>query len=252
MIVNDAFARQFFGGVVPIGRRVGLCSSESCGPTATRMMEIVGVAEDAKYSNLRAAAPPILYVPFTQGERNLSELQVRTTGDVSAVASTLFRALADVDRRLAIVGMMTAHDRVDASLATENMVAKLSSIFGLLALALAAVGLCGLVAYMTAQRTQEIGIRMALGAGTREVRRLVLGNTIRLVAVGAGIGIPAALALARLLSDLLYQVEALRSCCLVAQPRRACLRGTGCGIPAGTASHAGRSDQGASGRVGCK
>ncbi len=207
VIVNDAFARQFFGGVVPIGRRVGLCNSESCSPTATRMMEIVGVAEDAKYSNLRAAAPPILYVPFTQGERNLSELQVRTTGDVSAVASTLYRALADVDRRLAIVGMMTAHDRVDASLVTENLVAKLSSIFGLLALALAAVGLCGLVAYMTAQRTQEIGIRMALGAGRREVRRLVLGNTVRLVALGAGLGIPAALALARLLSGLLYQVE---------------------------------------------
>ena len=207
VIVNDAFARQFFGGVVPIGRRVGLCNSESCSPTATRMMEIVGVAEDAKYSNLRAAAPPILYVPFTQGERNLSELQVRTTGDVSAVASTLYRTLADVDRRLAIVGMMTAHDRVDASFVTENLVAKLSSIFGLLALALAAVGLCGLVAYMTAQRTQEIGIRMALGAGRREVRRLVLGNTVRLVALGAALGIPAALALARLLSGLLYQVE---------------------------------------------
>lgn len=207
VIVSDAFARQFFGGVVPIGRRIGLCSSESCRPAATRMMEIVGVAEDAKYSNLRAAAPPILYVPFTQVERSLGELQVRTTGDVSAVASTLYRTLAGVDRRLAIVEMMSAHDRVDASLSTQNLMAKVSSIFGLLALALAAVGLCGLVAYMTSQRTQEIGIRMALGAGRREVRRLVLGNTVRLVALGAGLGIPAALALARLLSSLLYQVE---------------------------------------------
>ena len=206
-IVNDAFVRQFFAGVAPIGRRVGLCTSESCGPATTRMMEIVGVTEAAKYSNLRAAAPSILYVPYTQVDRSLHELQVRTTGDASAVASTVFRALADVDRRLAIVGMMTAHDRVAASLATENMVAKLSSVFGLVALALAAVGLSGLIAYMTAQRTQEIGIRMALGAGTREVRRLVLGNTIRLVALGAAIGIPAALALAQLLSGLLYQVE---------------------------------------------
>ena len=103
--------------------------------------------------------------------------------------------------------MMTARDRVDASLATENLVARVSSVFGLLALALAAVGLCGLVAYMTTQRTQEIGVRMALGAGRRDVRRLVLGNTVRLVALGAGLGIPAALALARLLSGLLYQVE---------------------------------------------
>jgi putative ABC transport system permease protein len=207
VIVNDAFARQFFAGVEPIGRRVGLCSSESCGPSATRMMEIVGVAEDAKYASLREPAPPILYVPFTQVERSLSEIQVRTVGDVSATASTLYRALADTDHRLAIVGMMTAHDRVGASLATQNMVAKVSSVFGLLALALAAVGLCGLVAYMTTQRTQEIGIRMALGAGRRDVRRLVLGNTVRLVALGAALGMPAALALARLLSGLLYQVE---------------------------------------------
>ena len=168
---------------------------------------------------------------------------------MSAVASTLFRALTDVDRRLAIVGMTTAHDRVNASLATQNMVAKLSSVFGLLALALAAVGLSGLVAYMTAQRTQEIGVRMALGAGRREVRRLVLGNTIRLVALGAGIGIPAALALARLLSGLSVSGGALRSCRLVAQPRSACLRGTRGGVSSGTAGCAGRSDQGASGRV---
>ena len=205
-IVNEAFARQFLGDREPIGSRVGLCSSETCGPSATRMMQIVGVAEDAKYSNLRDAAPALLYIPFTQGERNLGEIQIRTTGDASATASTLYRALANVDRRLAIVGMMTARDRVDASLATQNMVARVSSVFGLLALALAAVGLCGLVAYMTTQRTQEIGIRMALGASRRDVRRLVLGNTLRLVALGAVLGIPVALGLAQLLSGLLYHV----------------------------------------------
>ena len=205
-VVNAAFARQFFGDAEPIGRRVGLCSSESCGPSAAKMMEIVGVVADAKSSNLRAAAPPLLYVPYTQVAQNLMEIQVRTTGEVSATASTLYRALAGVDRRLAIVGMVTARDRVDASLATQNMVASVSSVFGLLALAIAAVGLCGLVHYMTTQRTQEIGIRMALGAGRRDVRRLVLGNAVRLVALGAGLGIPAALGLARLLSGLLYQV----------------------------------------------
>ena len=205
-IVNDAFARQFLDGREPIGSRVGLCSSETCGPSATRMMQIVGVAEDAKYSNLRDAAPALLYVPFAQVERNLGEIQIRTTGDAAATASTLYRALSDVDRRLAIVGMMTARDRVDASLATQNMVARVSSVFGLLALALAAVGLCGLVAYMTTQRTQEIGIRMALGATRQDVRRLVLGNTVRLVTLGALLGIPVALGLAQLLSGLLYHV----------------------------------------------
>ena len=205
-IANEAFARQFLGDREPIGARVGLCSSEACGPSATRMMQIVGIAEDAKYSNLRDAAPALLYVPFTQVERNLGEIQIRTTADASATGSALYRALADVDRRLAVVGMMTARDRVDASLATQNMVARVSSVFGLLALALAAVGLCGLVAYMTTQRTQEIGIRMALGASRRDVRRLVLGNTLRLVALGAVLGIPVALGLAQLLSGLLYHV----------------------------------------------
>jgi predicted permease len=206
-IVNDAFVRRFFDGAEPLARRVGLCGSESCSPSTTRMMEIVGVAEDARYSNLRNAAPPILYVPFTQAQQSLGEIQVRTTGDVSAVAPTVYRALANVDRRLAIVGMTTARDRVDASLATPNMVATVSSAFGLLALTLAAVGLCGLVAYMTTQRTQEIGLRIALGADRRDVRRLVLGNAGRLVALGGGLGIPAALAVAWLLSGLLYEVE---------------------------------------------
>jgi len=205
-IVNEAFARQFFGAVEPIGARVALCSSETCGPSTTRMMQIVGVVEDAKYSNLRDAAPPLLYVPFTQVERNPGEIQVRTTGDVSLAASTLYRALTEVDRRIAIVGMTSARDRVDASLATQNMVATVSSVFGLLALTLAAVGLCGLVAYMTTQRTQEIGIRIALGASRHDVRRLVLGNTVRLVAVGAALGVPAALGLAQLISGLLYHV----------------------------------------------
>lgn len=206
-VVNDAFVRRFFGEWNPIGRRVGLCNSDPCRPSAARMMEVVGVAADARYSSLQEAAPPVMYLPFTQVEQSLHEIQVRTTGEASSLASTLYRALGDVDRRIVIVGMTTARDRVGASLAPQNMVARVSSAFALLALALAGVGLWGLVAYMTTGRTQEIGIRMALGAGRPEVRRLVLGNTLRLVAWGAAIGVPAALALSRLLSGLLYQVE---------------------------------------------
>jgi predicted permease len=206
-IVNAAFARQYFGAAEPIGKHVGLCRSEACDQSNTRMMEVVGVADDAKYADLREAAPPLLYVPFAQVEQNPREIQVRATSDASAIASSVYRALAGGDRRLAIVGMTIARDRVDASLAIQHTVARVSSMFGLLALALAAVGLCGLVAYMTTQRTQEIGIRMALGASRRDVRRLVLGNTVRLVALGAALGMPVALAVATLLSGLLYQVE---------------------------------------------
>jgi ABC-type antimicrobial peptide transport system permease subunit len=170
------------------------------------MMAIVGVAADAKQADLRAAAPPLLYVPFDQVDQSLRELQVRTTGNPAAIASTLYRALAEADYGPAVVGMIGARDRVDAALAAPNLIAKVSSLFGLLVLALAAVGLCGVVACTTAQRTREIGIRMALGAGRRDVRGLVLGNTIGLVALGAVIGLPVALASARLLSGLLYQV----------------------------------------------
>jgi predicted permease len=205
-VVNEAFGQQFFGEADPIGKRVGLCSSDPCGSPFKGMMEIVGLTEDAKYADLREEKRPMLYVPFTQFAQNLSEIQVRTVGDPSAVATTIHRELAGVDGRLAIVGMIQARDRVDASIVAERLIAKLSAAFGLLALALAGVGLYGLIAYTTTQRTGEIGIRMALGAERRDVRRLVLRDTVRLVALGAALGIPAALAAAGLLSSLLYQV----------------------------------------------
>jgi predicted permease len=205
-IVNETFARRFLGGRDPIGRRVGLCSSVPCAADVKEMMEIVGVAEDAKYTSLREDRRPMLYVPFTQYESNLSEIQVRTAGDPAAVAATLYRELATFDRRLAIVGMVQARERVDASILPEGLIAKLSAVFGLLALTLASVGLYGLIAYVTTQRTGEIGIRMALGAQRWDVRRLVLHDTFRLIALGMTLGIPAATGAARLLSSLLYQV----------------------------------------------
>ena len=122
------------------------------------------------------------------------------------MAATLHRELSSVDSRLAIVSMRTLREQVDASIVPERLVARMSTVFGLLALALAAVGLYGVVAYVTAQRTGEIGIRMALGAGRREVRRLVLRDTLMLVLIGVAIGLPAALAGARLLSSQLYEV----------------------------------------------
>jgi len=205
-VVNEAFARQFFGEANPIGKRVGLCSSEPCGSPPRGMMEIVGVTEDAKYVDLREKTRSMLYVPFTQIEQSLGELEVRTAGDPAAVAATLHRELAGVDSRLAIVGMVELRDQVDASIVAERLIAKLSATFGLLALALAAVGLYGVIAYVTTQRTGEIGIRMALGADRHDVRRLVLRDTLTLVAIGAAIGIPAALAGARLLASQLYEV----------------------------------------------
>jgi putative ABC transport system permease protein len=205
-VVNQTFARQFFGEASPIGKQVGLCSSDPCGSPSRGMMEIVGVTEDAKYVDLREQKRPMLYVPFAQYDQSPHELEVRTAAAPAAVATTLHRELAGVDRRLSIVAMVELRDQVDASLVAERLIAKLSAVFGILALALAAVGLYGVVAYATTQRTGEIGIRMALGADSRDVQRLVLRDTLALVVVGVVLGIPVALAGARLLASQLYEV----------------------------------------------
>jgi macrolide transport system ATP-binding/permease protein len=169
-------------------------------------MEIVGVTEDAKYVDMREEKRPMLYVPFTQYEQNLRELEVRTAAAPAAVAVTLHRELAAVDSRVAIVAMVELHDQVEGSIVAERLTAKLSALFGILALALSAVGLYGVIAYVTAERRAEIGIRMALGADNRDVRRLVLRDTLTLVVAGMMIGIPAASAGARLLASQLYEV----------------------------------------------
>ena len=204
-VVNETFAAQFFGGSPAVGRRVGLCSAEPC-RAPKEMMTIVGVAEDAKYTDLREAKRPMLYVPFSQVDQRLGELQVRTAGDPAAVARGLYRQVSALDPRLAVVAMTEARDQVSASLVAERLVARLSATFGVLALTLAVVGLYGLVAYVAAQRTGEIGIRTALGATPRDVRRLVLRDTLTLLAIGLSVGVPAAIAVGRLLGSRLYEV----------------------------------------------
>jgi len=199
-IVNQTFGRQYFGGANPVGRQVGF------GAPATEMMKIVGVVQDATYVDLREDKRPMLYVPFTQRDGRLNELEVRTFAAPSTTASTLRRALSAVDTRFAIVRSMEFRDRVDASIVPERLIATLATTFGLLALALASVGLYGVIGYIAAQRTSEIGLRMALGANGRAVRWLVLRDTLMLVGTGLTIGVPLALAGARLLVTLLYQV----------------------------------------------
>lgn len=207
-VVNQAFVRRFFASTDPVGRHVSLCTSDPCGEVpAERRMEIAGVVEDAKLVELREEPLPTIYVPLTQVERMPAEIQVLTATGPAAVSTALHRALTSGDTRLTVVAMTDARTQVNASIAAERLVATLSAAFGAFALLLAAIGLYGLVACVTVQRTGEIGIRMALGASRGHVRRLVLQDTLALLIVGSAIGLPIAYGLARLLDGQLYGVS---------------------------------------------
>ena len=197
-IVNETFAQQFFNNPAPIGRKVGL------GAPAETMREIVGVVGNAKYSNMREPAVPMLYVPFRQHDGRLGELQVRMAADPAALAAQVRRALASVDQRISVTGVVEMQEQVDASILAETLIAKLSGLFGSLALLLSAVGLYGVIAYMSSQRTTEIGIRMALGADRRSVLWLILRQVLTLVLVGMIVGAPAAFFVGQLVRRQLY------------------------------------------------
>jgi predicted permease len=205
VMINRTFAARYFGDADPIGQHIGLCSSDPCRSNVP-MMEVIGVTADAKYVALREQPRPILYVPFTQSQTNLHFLEVRTAGEPAAIAPALHRALSNVDPRLAIVGLTPMRDHVNSSLIAERLVAQLSVVFGVFALALAGIGLYGLIAYLTAQRTAEIGIRLALGADRRSVLMLVLRETLMLVSIAVVAGLPLAVIGARLLASQLYGV----------------------------------------------
>jgi ABC-type antimicrobial peptide transport system permease subunit len=170
-------------------------------------VEVVGVVHDSKYTSLRAETPPTIYVSWLQ-ERRMGQMnfEVRTVGDPAAFVPAIRQAIREVDSNLPIFSIKTQVEQASQSLAQERLFASLLSFFGVLALGLAALGLYGVLANSVAQRTQEIGIRMALGADVRNVLRLVIGQGMRLVCVGLAIGLLAAFWLTKWLGSWLYGV----------------------------------------------
>jgi predicted permease len=203
-VINEAMARHYFGGNNPVGERFSLTS----GLEALGQMEIVGVAKDTKATDLRSEAPRMFYMPFAQfpNAENLV-FEIRTALEPSALASAARQLIESVDGGLAVSKVTTLADTLSASLLRERAMATLGSLFGLLALLLASVGLYGVLAYAVTQRTREIGIRIALGAPGRQVRRLVLRQGMRWVAAGVGAGFVGSLALTRFLSSQLFGVS---------------------------------------------
>jgi predicted permease len=203
-IINETFAKRYFAGSNPVGRHVGMG-----GDPGTKLdIEIIGVVKDTKYEDMRSEVPYELYRPYRQMNFTLGmNVYVRAHGDPSGLFPVLREAVRETDANVPVVGMRTLDQQVDRSLATERMLATLSAVFGLLATVLAAVGLYGVMAYMVARRTREIGIRMALGAGRTTVVWLVMREVLTLVGIGIVIGAPAAWLLSRLVESQLFGVK---------------------------------------------
>ncbi|MGC1258037.1 MAG: ABC transporter permease [Candidatus Acidiferrales bacterium] len=203
VIVNQAFVEKYVGHENPLGKQFGESPADANGP-ASPGYEIVGVVRDAKYNSLRREIHATIYEPQHMGG---ASFELRTAADPKAILPAIRGVVAEVNPNLPLFSVTTESEQIDRLLFQERLVARLSSFFGLLALLLACIGLYGLLAYEVTRRTREIGIRMALGAHSSDVLRLVVGQGLALAAAGAAIGIGVALGVMRFLHSLLYGVK---------------------------------------------
>ena len=203
-IVNATFLRRFLPGRNPLGLHI------RTGPgNAKPNVEIVGVVKDSKHSDPRDPIRPFVYEPYTQDPTfGRATLYVRTVGDPSAMNATLRKTVQSLDPNLPVYDLETLVEQVDDTVFADRLLTFLSLCLGLLAAALAAIGLYGVMTYVVTRRTREIGIRMALGATRESIAGLILREAVRLAAVGVVIGLVAAFAVDRLVASLLYGVGA--------------------------------------------
>ena len=198
-VISEALAQRLFPGDSPLGRRFG-----RGGPEHSEDIEVIGVVKDAKYGDLMEEPQPMAYYPYSQEINFLGNLEVNFSGNAGAVSSEVRRAIKEVNRDIPIVDAVRMSDHVARSLVQQRLIARLSSFFGLLALLLACIGLFGIMSFSVARRTNEIGIRMALGAERGDVLRLVMREGLAPVLIGVALGLPAALLGARLITSLLF------------------------------------------------
>jgi predicted permease len=202
-IVNQAFARKFSLGAQVIGTRMSTDRD-----AATLDIEIVGLVQDAKYSEVKDTVPPQFFTPYRQDERAGGvAFYVRTAGDATTLLASVQSAVQALDPNLPIENPKTMAQQVRDNVFLDRMISTLSAGFAVLATLLAAVGLYGVLAYTVAQRTREFGLRMALGADGATVRGMVMRHVGRMTAIGAVAGLAAAIGLARLARSMLFELE---------------------------------------------
>jgi macrolide transport system ATP-binding/permease protein len=197
-VVNETMAAQFWKGKNPLGQRVQVKG---------RWMQVVGIARDSKYSSIRELPKPFFYVPLRQNFAILPCLTIRTLLAPETIAPVLAREVHALDGNLAPYEVISMQEQVDRSTASQQVAVTLLGVLGALALALAAIGLYGVMSYAVSQSTRELGLRMALGAGSSDLLRLVMKNGLVMTATGVVLGALAALGFTRLLGDMLYKVS---------------------------------------------
>jgi len=173
------------------------------------LIQIVGVCADTRYSNLRDEPPPQFFVPFVQqpSAEGTWTYEMRTVGEPASIIPTLRKVVQRLDPDLPLVEVRTQQQQIEAATQQERIFVALTSGFGILALALAAVGIYGVMAYSVANRTNEIGIRLALGALPRQVLSMILREATWISLAGVVVGLGAALGLARLVKSMLYGLQ---------------------------------------------
>ncbi|HUK19502.1 MAG TPA: ABC transporter permease, partial [Bryobacteraceae bacterium] len=189
-IVNQAMARRYFPGVDPIGKHVAINRDPKDGGWfgSERPYEIIGLAGDAKTFELRDAPHPTIYFNMFQEDRLANQFELHTSADPESVAGTVRRMVRDVLKTVPVKRVTTLAEQVDSNIVPERLIATLSRFFGCLGVVLAGIGLYGLLAYTVARRTNEIGVRMALGATAASVSRLVLREVLAMVSAGIAAG----------------------------------------------------------------
>jgi len=195
-IINQKLAHKYFADENPIGKTFN-----------KEKYEIVGVCGDTKYEDLKSEAPPTFFLPYTQSFEANVTYEVRTFATGAEILKSLQQAVATVDKDLPLIHIRTQNEQIDATLSGQRIFALLTSAFGVLALILACIGIYGIMAYTVTRRTNEIGIRMALGAPRSKVLRMILGEASILTIIGVVIGVVTSLFLARLVTTMLYGLK---------------------------------------------
>jgi predicted permease len=199
-IINETTTRRYFMGQSPIGRTIDL-------EGGNRDIEIVGIVRDAKFASVREPSPPTVYLPFLQGPITSMNFEVRTSRDPALLIPEVLETIRRIDPELPVMNMSTHATQVEQQFAQERFLAHASSLFGILAAMLSGIGLFGVMSYNVARRTNEIGIRVAIGAQNFDIMQMVLRESLLLVTLGIVLGIASALAANRLIASMLFGVE---------------------------------------------